>query len=157
MLAYCLSDGLTCNMKVFRRGDIFVLPLTMENEYGDLSPSQLATKQRKIYRRELFRWPTDEEITGAYRAGDVDINTCSPREQLLVADKRGEDGVKLQQAAGVLRDKVLKDHPELNTDEEDAAEPVELVTSVTEASAPEPESPAKRTTTRKASSRKKKE
>ena len=131
MLAYCLSDGLTCNMKVFRRGDIFVLPMIMEGEFGGLSSSQLVTAQRKMYRRELFRWPTDEEITIAYRAGDVNINDCSPKEKLMVADKRGEDGVKLQEAANVLRDKVLKDNPELGEDKEDVVEPVEQVTSMT--------------------------
>jgi len=149
MLAYCLSDGLTCNMKVFRRGDIFALPRAMEGEFGELSSSQLATKQRKTYRKELFRWPTDEEIVEAYRAGDVSINDCSPRERLMVADKRGQDGVKLQEAAKVLRDKVIKDNPELD-EKEDEVEPVQVehIASITETA------PAKKTTSAKKITRK---
>lgn len=140
MLAYCLFDGLTCSMKVYRRGDIFVLPKGMEASFGGLSLSELVTKQRKIYRKEMFRWPTNEEVVEAYRGGDVSINDCSPKEKLLVADKRGDDGVRLQEAAKVLRDNVVKNHPELAEVEEEV-EPIEDVPSVTKY--PKPVAPKK--------------
>lgn len=162
MLAYCLHDGLTCSMKVYRRGDIFVLPKTMEGDFGGLNASQLATKQRKIYRRELFRWPTNEEVVMAVKDDSISLSELSPTEALLYAKTRGEDGAELQHAAEVLKNAVLKKHPELADKEEEVEEPtapVESVGSVTEyvteesEEEPEPES-EEETTKKKATSRK---
>lgn len=158
MLAYCLVDGLTCNKRVYRRGSIFVLPLSMENEFGGLSVSQLATKQRQIYRKELFRFPGDEEIVDSYRGGKVHLDNLSPRQQNLVADKRGEDGVRLQDAAQVLKDKVMRENPTLAEEEGyELTAAIEQVGSVTEYVPAVKDIPAKtprKTTTRKTSTRK---
>lgn len=155
MLAYCLSDGLTCNRTVYRRGDIFVLPPQMEGDFGGLNPSQLASKQRQVYGRVMFSLPTSEEIIAAFKAGDVPVEWLSKTESLLVFGRKSEEYLKLHEAAEVLKAKILEENPELKEeDNEDAATvtPFESVQGITE-TPPKPSSARK--TTRKSSTKRK--
>lgn len=70
MLVNCLRDGLTCNEKVYARGDVFMLSEKLHDEYGGLTPSQIARKQKDIYGFELFRPATEEEMWKAYQESD---------------------------------------------------------------------------------------
>jgi hypothetical protein len=121
MLAYCLEDGLTCNKTVYRRGDIFVLPIQMEGDYGGLNPSQLASKQRQIYGRQMFSFPSAEEVMAAYKAKTIPTEWLSKSELHLVSVQKIDEGQRIQEAAETLKEKLEEENPELKKDEEEDA------------------------------------
>lgn len=121
MLAYCLADGLTCGGAIFRRGEIFVLPSTMESEFGGLSPSQLATKQRKVYSKELFRFPTPDEILAGYQSGRITEEHCTAKEILLISKWKESEHARKFEASRTLRETIEAENPDLKEEEEETA------------------------------------
>ena len=121
MLAYCLSDGLTCGGAVYRRGEIFVLSSTMEAEFGGLTDSQLATKQRQVYGKELFRLPISEEIISAYQSGKLPEELCNKKELHAIAAWKESDSARKFEASRTLRETLESESPELKEEEEKTA------------------------------------
>lgn len=161
MLAYCLEDGLTCNRHVYRRGDIFVLPIQMESEYGGLNPSQLASRQRQVYGKQMFSIPTGDEIIAAHNLGKVPFEALSKREQLLTIKQKSEAGLRMHEKAEVLKEKIYDEMPDLKDEEEEdatAIAPVESVQGITETPSLDPMKPkvsSTKKTTRKSSTKRK--
>lgn len=156
MLAFCLEDGLTCNRSVYRRGQIFILPSSMEAEFGGLSDSQLVTKLRSVYGRELFRFPSSEEILTAFQAGKITTDMLNKKEVLVVARWQESTSAKKTEAARVLRESVETEYPELKEEvEEDEPAPfvsegaeVETPPVLTKEDASKPQKPTRPSTRR---------
>lgn len=130
MLALCLADGLTCDGKVFRSGEVFKLSPAMEGEFGGLTPSQMVSKQRQMYRRELFRLPTPDEILGSYQLGKITIEMCDSREYHIIGRAVSDKGIKAIEAGKAMMEKAERVDPTLV--EEDEAEPVATVAPATQ-------------------------
>lgn len=159
MLACCMEDGLTCNRAVYRRGDIFVLPTQMEGDYGGLNPSQLASKQRQVYGRQMFSFPTAEEVVAAYKAKTIPTEWLSKAELHLVSAQKSDEGMRIHEAAEALKEKLEDENPELKKDEEEDATAVappqiEHVPGVTE-TPPKPKTTSAKKSTRKSSTKRK--
>jgi len=102
MLAYCLATGLTCNRKVYKPGDIFILPAAMEALFGGMTVSQLSFKQKKVYGQELFRFPAPDELTEAYRQNKIVLDWCTPKEKLWIQQDLEEKKRKIGEASDAI-------------------------------------------------------
>lgn len=153
MLVICLRDGLTCNEKVYERGDSFILSEKLHDEYGGLTPPQIARKQKDIYGFELFRPATEEETWDAYKVA-VDKNAFMEKlesaEKHVVGRFLGSAAEKIKAAADVM-------NPEEEVEEDESkVEPVVQESSMTEIKAPPKKATKKapRKSTRKTSAKK---
>jgi len=130
MLVSCLRDGLTCNEKVYERGDVFILSEKLMDAYGGLTPAQIARKQKDIYGFELFRPATEDEMLAAYREDNSIMKKLASNEQHAVRRFLKSGAAKLNAAADAMAEE------EIEEDESPKVEPVVQESSDVEVKAP---------------------
>lgn len=99
MLVYCLRDGLTCNEKVYERGDVFILSEKLRDVYGGLTAAQIARKQKDVYGFELFRLALEEDMWNAYKKDNTIMDKLDPSEKHVIGRFLQSTSERLKAAA----------------------------------------------------------
>lgn len=141
MLVLCLRDGLTCNEKVYERGEVFILPDKLKDEYGGLTPPQLARKHKSIYGFELFRFASEDDIWQAYKEDNTIMAKLESSEKHVISRFLKSTAEKLTVAADAMS-------PDEEKEEEKKVEPVVQESSDVEVKTP-PKPETKKTPPRK--------
>lgn len=103
MLAYCTIDGLTVSGNLLRTGELFVLPPHLEKEVEGKSDDQVYRWQMKTWKKQIFRFPTGDELLVGYRAKKVLPAQCTKKERMMLAKAiMAEKDRKAQEAKDIL-------------------------------------------------------
>jgi hypothetical protein len=102
MFAYCLIDGLTVNRKLWKAGELFVLPDYLLKEVEGRSDEQVARWQKKTWKKLIFRRPTGEELVAGWKNKKIKLTECDAKEKALIGRIEMSDVERRRRAAAIL-------------------------------------------------------
>jgi hypothetical protein len=102
MFAYCTIDGLTVSGKLWKVGDLFILPPNLLKEVEGKSDEQIARWQKKTWKKSIFRRPTGEELAIAYNNKKIKLTECDEKEKAVIGRILMSDAERRKRAAAVL-------------------------------------------------------
>ncbi len=82
MLLICMKDGLTAQGKVYKKGDFFLIPDALTQDFRpDMSGEKWQKKQMQMYGEVLFRKPLPDDLKEAYHAKKIVLSDVSDEKQ----------------------------------------------------------------------------
>lgn len=141
MLVFCVRDGLTCNEKVYMKGDVFILSEELRDVYGGLTAAQIVRKQKDVYGFELFRLALEEDMWNAYKEDNTIMDKLDPSEKHVIGRFLQSTSEKIKAAAEAIS-------PTEEKEEKKEVEPVVQESSDVEIKAP-PKKKTRKTSAKK--------